>query len=1044
MLVWNPESADRLRHWLTALAVRSCEPISEIQCEIAMTREYLGPDEALQLSYRPIGPEERFGATWDYCWVRAQFTVPVDMSGEALAIHIPYGPGLLENLARIDGQPVCDRLVDPSGEGWFNDYMLPLKGAGPGSQHHLLCEGIAGKGSRVPDGGPSLPGRPKVCDPGDGQTRLGIWRLVHRNADARQLLIDAQILAGLRAHLPAGSLRRATIEDALIRFLLIFDPEAEGASFAKSIASARSILAPALAATNGSTVTRLVAVGHGHLDLAWMWPVGEAQRKVARTAAQQLTICEHYPEHRFNFAQPQSLAWLKNSDPDLWEGLRAAAKRGQLVLDGGLWIEPDTNCSAPETLVRSCRWGRRFLRDHFGVESQTCFLPDVFGYTAILPQILTGCGMDAFITSKLSWLHQGGDPMPVDTFTWEGIDGSTVRAHLLEDYSGNPDVAGYCRRANPHSPQGAAHTRVMMYGYGDGGGGPVSEHLEVLRRLRDLEGCPRVRTGSFRDCLEDIDPEIWERYRYVGELYLASHRGTLTTQGRLKRLHRRSEMAQRQAEWWAAAAMMEGTHMPDHSALEANWERILLNSFHDILPGTGIRRVVDEGVATAQAVIDSACAQTFAATARLIDDPAADALTCFNDLPWQRRVLVSLPSHWPGSTDATVTLTTQQIDDALWAAVNIPAGGLISLHPAQSRMTDPAASVIATKTGLENSCWRVQLNANGQVASIVDKRNNRELLSGPGDVLRLYRDLPGTWDAWDIDSHHELEQLPLDPSVEISVRASGPLMGQVHVRTRFGNSCVDRLLTLEQDVAQLNISAQIDWQETHRLLKVAWPCAVHAREWHADVGWGHVARPTHRNRQFDADRFEAACHRWTALSDSGRGCALLNDGRYGAGAHGNTMTLSLLRAPMAPDHDADKGMHTLRWAFTAWEGPLRTATIERQAAAFNTSVPQCPGASQTRSLIELSHHRAAVDWFGPSEDGTGDGCLRLVELKGSDDTVHLRLGWPVTELVSCDFEERPTGPCVAADADGWFVIRLSAFQARTFRFRRDHRSDSPE
>ena len=501
----------------------------------------------------------------------------------------------------------------------------------PGTVYEIMIEAYAGHGPRVTSGGPVPPGRQTVPEPPPtqamvGGTTLGIWE-----EDAYQLWMDVETLYGIRENIDTNSLRVAEIDKGLRDFTTIVDFELEHDEMMETIRAGRQQLKPLLECKNGSTAPVMFAVGHSHIDVAWLWPLAETERKCIRTFATQLALMDEYPEYRYLQSQPHLYRMVQQRDPALYERIKAAAARGQLIPEGGMWVEADTNLSGGESLIRQFIHGKRFFRDEFGVDCELLWLPDVFGYSGAMPQIMRGCGIKYFATAKIFWAYNGGDPFPYNTFTWEGIDGSEVLVHLCNDYNSRTDSATIIERWNQRVQKDGIATRLLPFGFGDGGGGPTRDHLESLRRLVDLEGVPKVRIAHPLDYFRDQEARGIPDARYVGELYFQAHRGTYTSQARTKRGNRKSEIALREAEMWdSLTRVMKGEKVPD-DALDEAWKTVLLNQFHDIIPGSSIHRVYEEAEADYARVIDTAEEVAAEAAGSLTD--GSNDLTVFNSPP---------------------------------------------------------------------------------------------------------------------------------------------------------------------------------------------------------------------------------------------------------------------------------------------------------------------------------------------------------------------------------------------------------------------------
>jgi alpha-mannosidase len=1030
-MLWTKVWDERIRHWQKTLLARVYVRLGDLPVEFATTRDLLTPAAAAaELAWRPIAPSTQWGDLWEYGWFRAELAVPAAATGKRLIAVLDTG---CEMLTWVDGAVRVERWDADHPHGASPNLVTLSRQAETGRVYRILGEGLGGKGSRGTEGGPVRPGVDSIPDLGRTQATFrgchyGIWR------DAvMELWMDVEVLDGLRQTLPESSLRRAAIDRALADYTLTLDGEADDETFLATVASARAVLAPLLAARNGDTMVTNLAIGHGHLDVAWLWPLDETRRKIARTLGQQLTIAETHPEHRFLQPQPVLYQLLKDHYPEFYARVVAAVKAGTIVPEGGSWLEPDTNLSGGEALIRSCLYGKRFFREEFGVDSRIFWLPDVFGYSAALPQILRGCGIDYFVTSKLFWVYHGGDQVPYDTFTWVGLDGSTVKAHLITGYGSDATMRSLVQKSSNLREQGQHALRIHAYGYGDGGGGAREPHLQFLRRVGNLEGAPRIEIAHPLEFFRRTEAAGWPPERIVGELYLQIHRGTFTSQAAIKAGNRRSEVALREAECWAAAAGVRAGAAWPAATLERAWKEVLLNEFHDILPGSCIARVAREAEAGYGRAIAAATEIRDAACARLAG--AGDGLSVFNSLAWERDALVTLPAGWAGATTATGDgLVTQTVDGVTLAAVTVPAVGWTTLRPAPAGRR-PRGGVRATPTSLENEHLAAVFDDRGRLTSLIDRDSGLDWIAGPANEFRLFRDIPCRYDAWDLDPVYPLSPVDLPEPATIEVAAAGPLLARLRLTRRINCSTVEQIITLRRGARQLDFATTVDWRETHKLLKVAFPLHLHAEEALHEIQFGHVARPTHRNRQYDRDRFEVCNHRWTALVEAGRGAAVINDCKYGVDALDHTISLSLLRSPMAPEQHADRGRQCFTYALYCWNGPFLTQGPVRAGHELNVPVVTVAGGAGTTSLLSLDAPNIVVEAIKLAEDHSGDLILRLYECARNATRCRLRINLPHGAAVPCDLLENPVGDRLPTDGDG-IALTFRAFEIKTLRLPR--------
>ncbi len=1008
----------RIDNWRKELSHHFFRELGPVELSGFTIKDQLRLDEALGGSFRPMPPGTSWGAKWEYGWFKGEVTLPPEALGKRIALRIDVGA---ESLVFINGKAAGAK------DRQHNEITLSMSGV-PGTKYQVVVEGYAGHGPRVAQGGPVPPGRLTVPEPGPtqavvGKSSFGIWE-----EDVYQLAMDVETLYGVRENIDPDSLRVAEIDQGLRDFTVIVDFELPHDEMLETVKACRARLKPFLDCVNSSTAPTMFAFGHAHLDVAWLWPLAETERKAARTFSTQLALMEEYPEYRFLQSEPHLYWMVQRRYPELYARIKQAVKAGRIIPDGGMWVEADTNISSGESLIRQFMHGKRFFREEFGVENEILWLPDVFGYSGALPQIMRGCGIKYFSTAKIFWTYHGGDPFPYNTFIWEGIDGSEVLVHLCNDYNSSTDPASVIQRWNQRVQKDGFSTRLLPFGFGDGGGGPTRDHLEYLRRQRDLEGVPRVRIAAPLEYFQDQEAKGVPTVRYVGELYFQAHRGTYTSQARTKRGNRKSEFALREAEMWGAAAkLLKGYSFPQATMDEA-WGLVLLNQFHDIIPGSSIHRVYEEAETAHKEVLGIAQEVVRQAASRLTD--GARGVTVFNSLSWERTALVALPDSMTDAANAAgVALPTQVIGGRTWVEVTIPSCGWTALQPASS--LKGMNTLRATEKLLENELLRIEFNDKGEITSILDKETGRELAAGLCNSFKMYKDVPAAWDAWDIDSSYPLTPVPLEEKAHMEVLAAGPLLARIRVTRRLYQSTMMQEISLRRGSRRVDFNTTMDWQENHKLLKVAFPVNIHANEAIHEIQFGHIRRPNHQSRPFDADRFEVTNHKWTALAEENRGCAVLNDCKYGVNILGNSINLTLLKSALAPDMTADKGHQEFVYAFYAWNGSFADSRIVQEAYELNCPALTMPGAAGERSLFSLDAPNVLIEMIKPAEDGSNDIIVRLYEAKRMATRCTLTTSLPVRSVGQTNMlegEEKPL-PCNT----GKLSLEFRPFEVKTLR-----------
>ncbi len=1039
MKYMSAEWKDRLKHWMHTLQQDLYRPLGEISVEGFLTMEELSLQEASAQAFAPMNPGTRWGKSYEYCWLRGMLTLTEAARGKPVVLDLKTGG---ETTVFVDGVSFGTYRA-----GWLQiphhyivDNWLTESGE-PGRTYEIMLEAYAGH--FFPESalggcatGPVLPGlyEDRAVE-GEratlGHITYGIW-----NEEAYQLWLDMETLSLLGDQVPEESLRAARIAEALEKATLIADFEQDTEARTASYRAAREALRPALAAKNGTDVPDFYAIGNAHLDLAWLWPTEETRRKTSRTFAAQLRLIERYPEYKYLQSQPAAYVMCQKHYPGLYERIRKAIRGGQWIAEGAMWVEPDTNMTSGESLARQLIHGKRFYREELGVDSRVLWLPDSFGYSAALPQLLKASGVKYLVTQKIFWSYNDSDRFPYHYFTWKGADGTGIDTFLPTSYTYRTDPQEICTTWKNRVQKNRLDAFLVPFGYGDGGGGPTRDHIEFALREKNLQGMPGMRLEGPVQFFEDMERKGGPAYTYNGELYFSAHRGVFTSQAAIKRGNRKAELALREAEMWGAlASRMLKDYTYPLETMDAAWKLLLFNQFHDILPGSSIGKVYERARAEHQQIIREAEAVRTGAAEALT---AGEGFTVFNSLSFGRDCLVSLPDAFrTGAALRDGTPVPCEITETgVRALLRVPACGMETVYPAKQTAPGKTANARLTADGavLENDRVCVRFNNRGEVVSFVRKETGREFAAGPMNRLLAYKAVPRKFDAWDIDSNYIDQPVALDEPVTLTVKRSSGLEAVLHAERRVMNSDFSQDIVLRADKERLDFVTEMDWRELHRLLKVSFAGNVQATEGINEIQFGFMKRPAHRSRQYEQDRYEVCNQRYSALADESHGFAVLNDCKYGISMLDNELQLTLLRAPASPEMRADNGKHTFTYSLLAWDGGFLQSPVVDEAYDLNVPPVAAAGACESFSAFSVSVPNVYIDTVKPAEDGSGDLILRLYEAKNADTFCRLFLHLPCGKAWEADLLENKKKELPIRD--GAADLHFHNFEVRTIRLAR--------
>ncbi len=1041
MLKHPIQTEERIRGTLTRIARLIYSAKAPMDVAIwTVHGEPVPAPKALRAQYSPFSVNGRWGAPWDTAWFRFRGQIPVDWKGRHVVAlvrlsNVGNEGFTAEGLVYQKGKPV--RAINVNRR----EIEVAVKAKG-GERFEFFVEGAANvrfdpDAVTQPLHLPDYKGEPLY--------RLEQAEMTYVNQEAFDFYYDFKVALEAMEGLPIDSQRRGELRYALNEAVNRFHDE----DFA-SIAKVRAVLKKILLKRNGDTIHTLSAIGHAHIDTAWLWPLRETIRKCARTFSTALDYMDRYPEYVFACSQAQQYAWMKAYYPEIWDRIKRAVRRGQWEPIGSMWIETDCNLASGESLIRQILLGKRFFQQELDYETRDVWIPDVFGYAASLPQIMRKAGVDYFLTQKISWNQF--NKFPHQTFLWEGVDGTRIFTHFPPTDTCNGDTGPKELLKNIHNfkEHDRATRSLLIYGFGDGGGGPSIEMLEKARRVRDFNGLPRLVQEKALAFFEKAEADAKDLPVWVGELYLELHRGTYTTRAQNKRNNRKSEFLLRDAEFFDAVTLALILKRKEHAidperaiydvtglgeknasthraALERAWKLVLLNQFHDIIPGSSIHWVNQDSnrdYETVRALGESVRDSALSSLEPLIDTQAfASPILISNTLGFRRQEVIELPDGTP-------------------VCVDVPPCGYAVMERKDKaiRMPQVPVKAISTRRGIiiQNGLVRIKINSKGHLTSVYDLRAKRETLSEPANVLHLYEDIPNAWDAWDIDVFYHEKGRIIDDIEHMELAEKGPLRAAVRIVRVFGKSRLEQQIILRAGSARIDFPTKVDWHESQKLLKVAFPVKIHAMKATYEIQYGHLERPNHTNTSWDLARFEVCAQKWVDLYEPGYGVALLNDCKYGHDVQGNVIRLSLLRSPLSPDPIADEGHHQFTYSLLPHAGDLREGRVIEEAYALNVPLgvrvvkPHAGSLASSHSFFRVDLPGAVIEAVKVAEDG-GALIVRLYEAHGARGRCKLMTTLPVRQACLTDLLEND-GQAIALKNSA-VSCDLKPFEIVTIKFR---------
>lgn len=791
-------------------------------------------------------------------------------------------------------------------------------------------------------------------------------------------------------------------------------------------------------------------IGHTHIDVAWWWTVAQTREKVARSFATVLKLMDEYPDYKFMSSQPQLYVFLKERYPELYAQVKLKIEEGRWEPEGGMWLEADCNLTSGESLVRQFVHGKKFFKEEFGVDNKILWLPDVFGYSAALPQILKKSGIDYFMTTKLSWNQF--NKIPSDTFMWQGIDGTKIFTHMISTLGVGQNVKNFFTTYNGmlhpdaimggwerYSDKGINNDILVAYGYGDGGGGPTRQMLETSQRMdKGVKGIPKVRqvfSKQYFDELKDRVKDNRELSTWVGELYFEYHRGTYTSMARNKRSNRKSEIMMMDLELLSILALMQKEVSYPTEEIDKMWKTILLNQFHDVLPGTSIKEVYEVTKKEYEEIEIKSAELTKERINAL--SGKGDAITVYNTLGFERDDIVNL-----GKIEKNITALedksgniypVQHFENGAMAYVcSVPSKGFKSFKKAEGKQT---TAFNISENGIETPFYKVSIDENGLFTSLFDKKNKREVFKNgeKGNLMRVFEDKPIYYDNWDIDIFYTEKHWDLTNALRVEWTEVGAVFAVLEIDREFSNSVIKQKIYFYNDSPRIDFETYVDWKENQHLLKVFFPLDLNTDEAAFDIQFGNTKRKTHENTSWDKARFETCAHKWIDVSEGGYGVSLLNDCKYGHSVKDGNAAITLIKSGIEPNPTTDQEEHFFTYAIYPHSGSWQDAGTAKQGYMLNQKAICAVGTEfkESFSFAEIDNESIMFETVKQAENGDAV-ILRMYEYKNSRGEFTVKMPTKFKTVYECDLLENEVGKALAENADS-FVSKTLPFEIKTFK-----------
>ncbi len=983
--------------------------------------------------WQPLEKGRVWGGEWKNMWVKGNVTVPPEAEGRKL--YAVSNADATEILFFINGVPKGIFNSKNDFIGGMHSAELIDPNAAVDKSYELAFECYAGHfcAGTAPYDNYGV----TQAAPGSFMHTYGGIDICIMNENVKNFVFDLKAVLQMASCLPGNNFLRGRAQDVLekvardiVQFPLDYPEEVWNQSVIKCLGHMKDILADSYFE---NTRGKVGIIGHSHMDTAWLWPVSETVRKCARTYANALSLMDQYPEYKFIQSSVLHLDWMRRYYPDIFEGIKKRTAEGRYEPNGGVWVECDCNITSGELMVRQFLKGQLFTRKYLNYTADSFWLPDTFGYNAAIPQIMRESEVKYFYTTKISWNDLNN--FPIDTFNWIGIDGSSVLTHFNLTHT-FPDVENTVRAVDSIKEKQVFDGRLLAFGFGDGGGGPTYGMIEDARRVKDVPGLPQTYYTTISDFMKNVEAGCENLPSYNGELYLELHRGTLTQMHDIKRNNRKAEFTLRDMEY-----MNVLTSSPKNEKSDELYECLLKNQFHDILPGTSLTCVYDVTRREVSGIIEEANKITNSYAASMTDG-SKDFVTLFNTLSFDRTdtVYMDFSGKYVKGFENQIFTDINGRQKLAVGGVAIPAFGAVTLSLTSDVPHIKASPFKYDGTRLETPYAQIIFDSCGYISSFIDKASGRQLCKEGAEPLNTFymcEDVPLDWDNWDIDPDLENKMEPQRNLISREIVSDGPL--EIRIRSVYSigqHSLITQDMVFHSDTPQIDFCTVVDWKDKHSFLKTGFNVDILSSYVNNEIQFGHISRPTTRNNSLEASKFEVCNYKWSDISESRFGVAILNDCKYGISVYGSDMRLSLHKGGCHPDVTGDEGVHEMTYSFLPHSGPLSSSTVIKPSYMLNIPSVEVTGSllSPVSPLIKISEDNIICEAIKPAELIENAFVVRLYEAERNKTACTVKLDESIKKVYIANMleDKKEELPII----DGSISLEFRPFQIMTLLMER--------